>query len=351
MQDYDFGRAKLKYRELCKTEPSINIYMQDWYLDAVTDENADWKVVIYEEDDVIYAAFPFQYAKRHGLYYITNPWQCARAGVWIRPKVYKSKLDELLHHKKIVDELLQKLPYYDVFRISFHSGFVNWQPFYWQGFSEQIYYSMIIKSEEKEYLPFISKKRRERINRVKRAIMNPLIGEPLMTSKCEKTKASTMGGGYLVNTEILSLDEYWSFLEKSYKSKQKELSYSKKQFSALFKELIIHDACNMYSVVNSIGEIVAANIIFKDGVRCYNQFGSQIQGIDGDCQSFIAYKAINDALESSRIFDFEGSMIPGVCEFNASYNPVWEPYHVIYKYSKRYQALDAVRKLSKGFIG
>lgn len=193
MQDYDFGRAKIKYRELCKTEPSINIYMQDWYLDAVTEENADWKVVIYEEDDVICAAFPFQYMKRHGLYYITNPWQCARAGVWIRPKVYKSKLDELLYHKKIVDELLQKLPYYDVFRISFHSGFVNWQPFYWQGFSEQTYYSMVIKSEEKEYLPFISKERRKRINRITKAAIKPLTTKSPIVE--HDTMISTIGGG------------------------------------------------------------------------------------------------------------------------------------------------------------
>ena len=34
MGEYDFNSAKEEYRELCRTEESINIYMQDWFLDA-----------------------------------------------------------------------------------------------------------------------------------------------------------------------------------------------------------------------------------------------------------------------------------------------------------------------------
>ena len=163
MSIYNFEEAKQKYRCFCREEPSINIYMQDWYLDGAVKKQEDWRVILCEEDGVIQAAFPFQYTKKHGMYYIENPWNCARMGIWMGKREYKSRLDELLTQKRLVEDILGKLPRYDVFRISFHSGFENWLPFYWNGFSEQSYYSMIISPSEEELLPKVNRMRRRQI--------------------------------------------------------------------------------------------------------------------------------------------------------------------------------------------
>ena len=73
MPAYDFEKAKEKYRQFCKIEPSLSIYMRDWYLDAVTENENDWKVILIEENGMIVSAFPFGYQKRHGLWYIYSP--------------------------------------------------------------------------------------------------------------------------------------------------------------------------------------------------------------------------------------------------------------------------------------
>lgn len=316
MSAYNFEEAKEKYRHLCREEPSVNIYMQDWYLDGAVDKQEDWRVILCEEDGAIQAAFPFQYTKKHGMHYIENPWNCARMGIWMRQRNYKSKLDELLTHKHLVEDILEKLPVYDVFRISFHSGFGNWLPFYWNGYSEQGYYSMIIHPTGEELLPKVNRMRRRQIR----------------------------GGQYVVNENKLSIEGYCSFLEKSYESRGKQLTYDIKKLARLLEAVRDHNACTIYSAENNNGDVIAANVVIRDAGREYLQFLSQIEGKEGNSQSALVFHSIGQAVTNGRCFDFEGSMLPGVCEFYASYNPEWETYHMIYKYSMRYRLLDILRR-------
>lgn len=325
MNKYDFKHAKEKYRELCRNEPDICIYMKDWYLDGATQKTEDWQVILVEENDTVVAAFPFGYQKRHGMYYIEAPWQCARMGIWIKKQKYRSKLSELMALERYVNEIINNLPRHDVFRVPFESRFTNWQPFFWNGFSEEIRYSMVINSKEEDYLPFISKERRGRIRKGMAA--------------------------YRVENNKLSIDEYWNFLEKSYQSKGKILSYDKKTFKKLMSALMEEDACVIKSVLNRENEIVSACIIFKDENRCYHQFGTQMQGKDPNATSLAVYDAINSTLKREKTYDFEGSMIHGVCEFNASFNPVWEPYHFICRYSKKYKILNSFLTICREITG
>ena len=243
MSTYDFEEAKQKYRRLCIEELSINIYMQDWYLDGAVERQEDWKVVLSEDNGVIQAAFPFRYLKKHGMYYIENPWNCARMGMWIRKREYKSRLDELLTHKRLTEDILEKLPRYDVFRINFHSGFHNWMPFFWNGFSEQSYYSMVIFPTEEKLLSKINRMRRRQIQ----------------------------GGQYVINENKLSIEGYCSFLIKSYESRGKQLAYDIKQLEKLLMALKSHDACFIYSAENDRGEVLAANVVIQDRDRRYLQ--------------------------------------------------------------------------------
>ncbi len=316
---YDFKRSKEKYRELCKNEKSINIYMKDWYLDAVTEKEDDWQVIIVEENELVMAAFPFGYQKRHGLRYIYSPWQCARGGLWIRERFYRGKEEELSVLNQYVKQIIDDLPPYDSFNILFNSDFKNWQPFYWNGFSAQPRYSMVIQKSIEDYIICIGKKRRERIRRAKRK--------------------------YCMRENQISKEDYWDFLVKSYESKKKILDYSSDKFYKLWDALKFYNACIVRSVLDEDQNLVAVNIILEDNKRCYNQFGTQMQGKDTDATSYAIYDAINYALNKEKIFDFEGSMIKGVCEFNSSFNPEWEVYYLISNCSRKYKILSNIKSI------
>ena len=319
MPAYDFEKAKEKYRQFCKIEPSLSIYMRDWYLDAVTENENDWKVILIEENGMIVSAFPFGYQKRHGLWYIYSPWQCARMGMWIRNKSYRSKEEELSVLNNYVQFFIDHLPEYDSFKIAFSGHFKNWQPFYWSGFSAEPRYSMVIKTNTDDYIPYIGKSRRNRIRRSQRK--------------------------YHVQENLLSKQDYWDFLIKSYESKKKKLDYGSDKFFKLWDALKFHNACTVRSILDEDQKLVSVNIMLEDDERCYNQFVTQMQGKDTDATSYAIYEAINYALKKGKIYDFEGSMIKGVCEFNSSFNHEWEVYYLITHCSRKYKVLTNIKEI------
>ena len=81
MIEYDFDKAKEEYRELCRDNETIQIYIKDWYLDAACQNVEDWKVILVKENGKIMAAFPFQHIKKKGLWSISNAFQVARGGI------------------------------------------------------------------------------------------------------------------------------------------------------------------------------------------------------------------------------------------------------------------------------
>lgn len=323
---YDFDSAKEKYRQLCAEEPSINVYMQDWFLDAACESEDDWRVILVERKDKIVAAFPFQYVKIKGMWRINNPWQAARMGVWVRDRYYRSKSQKLDYYEELVDEIISNLPPYDEFSISFSSDFKNWQPFYWHGFNADVMYSQIIRPKnvkDGDLKTHISKSRRKRINRAE--------------------------NGFEIFVNDISIEKYCEFFERSYQERGKHISYSKERFIKLLRALKEHNAMEIRAVRKD-GEIIAENIVFVDKMRKYHQFGTQRADKYTDAKSYASFDSVKSCILENKICDFEGSMIHGVCKFNASFNPEWEPYYRIYKSNLKVKILRFLWEKLRRFI-
>ena len=320
LKKYDFAVAKDRWRMFCESEPKIPIYFKAWYWDVTCDDVDDWWVILIEDDNgEIEAAFPFVYQKRKGMYFIETPWQVAAAGLWIKKQT--SSLSELT---KYVNNVLSLLPKYDRFSIVFSSKFWTWQPFYWKGFTAIPYYTMCVKADSSEaVLGSITKDRRKRINRGKNK--------------------------YRIEKDKITFEQYWDFLISSYEDRGRNLSYEKERFQRLYKALINHGACQVRAVYDE-DNIVAINIMLIDDEKFYHQFGTQMKNADSNATSYAVYDAICSAVDSGRIFDFEGSMIQGVCKFNSSFNPTWETEYRIENYSNKYILVDSLRKLVVAII-
>ncbi|RKM57883.1 GNAT family N-acetyltransferase [Butyrivibrio sp. CB08] len=242
------------------------------------------------------------------------PWQVAAAGIWVNNQ--NVSLSVLTQYANIVISLMPK---YDRFRMVFSERWWTWQPFYWNGFRSTPYYTMCVKADSVEaVLPSISKKRRERINRGKRK--------------------------YRIDTDNTSFKTYWDFLKSSYEDRGRHLDYGEEKFYRLFTALEEHNACQIRSVYDQ-DRLVAVNIMLVDEEKYYHQFGAQMKKTDSSATSYAVYDAICSAVNSGKVFDFEGSMIQGVCEFNSSFNPKWETQYLIESYSARYILIDSIRKI------
>lgn len=310
---YNYTEAKERWHEICTSNVYMPIYHKNWYWDAVCGMPDDWKVIVYDGKDAI-AGFPFQYDTIHGMGIIRNAWQVARGGIWISLKKDISFEKKMHLYDEITQYMIERIPKYDYFNVNFLPAYENGSSFSWNGFDASICYNYVIEDRlSEEIKQNCSKKRRQRINTAQKK--------------------------YTVRLDGISIDDYWDFFSETFRDRGKVLSFEKERFEKLIKVLKEHNAVQIRSAYDGDGDIVAVAICLMDDKSLYHQFCANKYGNE-DAQSLLTYDAICFAMDTGRRFDFEGSMIKGVAEYNFSFSPDTEQCLVIHKESTRYSILN-----------
>lgn len=299
------------------------VFALPWYLDAVCAPDEEWRVILYKENGQIRAAFPFAYTKgKYGLWRIHNPWQAPRLGIWIdyRGKTEKPGGREA-YENSIVADIVSKLPHYDVFHIAFDARFQNWQQFYRLGFRQTSHYSYVLDPPENLLAQLSYNMRRE---------------------------VRLLQKDYTVDGHI-SLKEYWDFFEKSYRQRGRTPSYGKEPFFRLCEATLRHGVCRLIGCRDQSGSLFSIASVFIGGRRMYNMFNTFDTTTKFSTLPLVTLYAIELARQIGLLFDFEGSMIPGVANYNLKFNAVKEPYFVITDYSDKYRLLNGLRESAQAF--
>lgn len=318
---YNFEEAKREYIEFCEKEVhDIQIFAQPWYLDAVCQSGESWRVIVYKENGKIVAAFPFEYKTgKLGMKYISNPFQAPRLGIWIDYEGKKGEGSREEYENRIVDYIISNLPPYDVFSIAFDSRFKNWQEFYRNGFCQTGYYSYMVYKDT-DLTCGISKGIRKKIRALEK--------------KC-----------YI--DENINADDYWDFFLKSYALRNRKPSYTKEQFVSLCNTALAHEACNMFACRDEEGKIIAVECVFNDARRVYDMFGTFDPTSSLSPTPLMTYHALKIAFGNELDFDFEGSMIKGVANYNMKFDGRKELYFVISDYSNKYRLVKSIKDFFK----
>lgn len=320
--DYDFAQAKSEYRVFCEAgDHDLPVFALPWYLDAVCAPDEEWRVILYQENDRIRAAFPFAYGKgKYGLWHIRNPWQAPRLGIWID---YRGRAERLgkreSYENRIVADIVSKLPYYDVFEIAFDARFQNWQQFYRLGFRQTSYYSYLLREPSDAAAGFSVSTRR---------------------------KVRLLNADYRAGTDV-SFDEYWTFFEKSYAQRNRTPSYSKEQFFALYDSARRHGAGELVACRDHSGQIFSVACLFFDSRRVYSMCNTYDASTKLSTQPVTTLRSIALAEERGLEFDFEGSMIPGVADYYRNFSSIREPYFIISNYSNKYRLFSGLRESAR----
>jgi hypothetical protein len=135
---------KAEYRNLCTTEPSIPIFSNAWWLDAVTGPDG-WDVALARAKGRIVGAMPFFITRRYGMKVIQQPPLTPVLGPWIRVDG-GSVTTRLSNQQRIMQSLIEQLPRFDHFTQTWNKDLSNWLPFYWNGFSQSTEYTYVIPS-------------------------------------------------------------------------------------------------------------------------------------------------------------------------------------------------------------
>ena len=313
---------KEKYRNFCKGNKTLPIFMQDWWLDTVCGE--DWDVIIVEQNNKIIAALPYYIHKKYGFKSIIPPHLTPIGGVWLwyeegmhQISRYAYEMQLMGHIAKEIDKL--KLDFY--FQ-KFNHTITNWLGFYWNGFKQTTYYTYrVLGLEDIEQVYNLFHRKTKRIIR--------LAEEELEV------------------TEDISLEEFYRINSLTFNRQEIETPYSESFFIKLASTCKERNACKLLAAKDKTGRIHAVLMIVFNQNTCY----SIVSGADPSLRNsgattLLNWHAIQFAHHSGmQEYDFTGSMIEPIEKFFRHFGAVQTPYFVIEKhYSKLYSLLRSIKK-------
>ncbi len=295
---------KEKYRVFCKTEKNIPIYSKDWWLDALCGEK-NWDVVLSEKNNETIASLPFLVTSRKGFKLLGMPGLNQSLGPYIKYPDGQSYDKKLSYEKKVMTELIVKLPKFDIFSQSFHYNVTNWLPFYWKGFSQTTKYTYVIED---------LRNTEEVYNRFDRA------------KKKNIKKASK-----LVSIKYdLSAEEFYKNHKMTLAKQGQSIEYSFNCFQKLYNACYENNAGKTIYAIDSNNVMHAALFVVWDSESAYDL----ISTIDPDTRnsgaaSLLIYEMIKFTSSFVKKFDFEGSMIESVENSFRQFGAIQKPYFKI----------------------
>ncbi len=135
--------AKEMYQAWLPSQPDIPVFAHPWWLDAASG-GEDWDVILVEENERIIASMPFVLKRRGPFRLISMPAFTQTLGPYLTYPAGISASERLSREKKIIGELIARLPRADFIRIRCSPRLTNWLPFYWAGYSQTTSYTYVL---------------------------------------------------------------------------------------------------------------------------------------------------------------------------------------------------------------
>ncbi len=297
--------AKEKFVIYCKTQENIPLFFQPDWLDAVS--SGKWDILISEDNEGRIIAFmPVFFKNKIGFSAIYIPLLTPFSGIWITQHFPGEKNAAIQSNKRqIIRDLVDKIPETDYFRINFHHSFDMWLPFYNKKFKQTTHYTYLlkdIKSKEKIWDGFKSSLK----NKIKKA---------------EKE--------YTV-THTDNIDPLFDLQKANFDKQKIKMPFDISYLISIDKANTEHR--KIFIVKDRNQNIVAAQYLVWDKTTAYNL----LLAIDEKHKNMgvgplVLWHSIQYASDFVDVYDFEGSMLPGVQPFFESFGGTPIPYYQIYR--------------------
>lgn len=314
---------KEKYIEFYENHPEICIYSSPWWLDA-TAGSENWDVILIEKNDNIIATFPYVYTKKiKFIYKIGMPILTQKLGPFILyDQNIKMENRKLSYEHEIYQQIIEKLPKFDIFYAQFDQQYKNWLPFYWAGFQQTSRYSYQIYN----------------IKNHKQVLENFNYNRKQPVKKAQK---------YLSLRYDLDPDSFYNYFEETIDKRNDKMQYSRDQFRKLHEAVYKHNAGRIFYCVDIQNNIHAINFTVwdKNSANYLIAIRRKEYNTSGGTE-YLVYETIKYVSQFVDTFDFEGSMLKGV---EASYRFYGGHQTEYYKLSKMNNKLIKFYKLLRDF--
>lgn len=302
--------VKDQYRKWCAEQADMPVFAMDWWLDAACGEE-NWNVILVEERNTIVASLPYYLKKRGPFTLISPPPLMPTLGPYLTYPSGLDHSDRLSYEKKIMREMIHKLPRADHIRIRCSRMITNWLPFYWAGFSQMTAYSYAIPdiSDEKHVLANFGAAKRGDIKKASK-VMDVSFDLPP--------------------------EDFYEHHRQSLKKQGQEIVYSFDVFKRVHDAAVSRNAARIIQARDRDGNLHAALFAVWAKESAYHLLNTidPVHRASGSV-SLLMLEMIRYASKFTNRFDFEGSMIEGVEASYRKFGSVQTPYFILSKTPSR----------------
>jgi hypothetical protein len=298
---------KESYRKLCETEPTIPLFSQAWWLDALAGES-QWDVALVHKGNQIVATMPYVVRYRMGRLILGQPPLTQNLGPWLRETGGK-QANRLSRQKDLMQKLIESLPHYSHFNMNWHHSQTNWLPFYWAGFTQSTRYTY--------RLPDLSDQK--------------VIWDGLRENIRRDIRKAENRFGVRVRTD-LSIIDFMHLQAQTFARQGMEMPDSPTVIQRLDNACQKRVRRQIFIAEDAEGKHHAGVYIVWDSTSAYYLMGGGDPSLrNSGAMSLCMWEAIKFASTVTNSFDFEGSMIEPIERFFRAFGAEQTPYFSISK--------------------
>ena len=298
---------KEAYIVFCEQIPSLPLFLQPWWLDAVTQTDGKiWDVLLAkDENGMTVGAMPYLLRERFGFKYILLPQMTQIGGIVVSPGVEGDKRKIATICRQIKEQLDgMGLAYYHQ---QFIPGSACVEAMCTLGFTTQakVTYRVEDLSDIDAVIASFSKNKRRQLHKAKSLHIE---------------RGMDVNEFYRLHTEWLA-------------SRKRKIRYSNEFLAALEGKARQLQQCEILSVHNADGEPYAAVFLSWDKrymyylIPTYNPMYA-----DSGAGALLVLEAMKLAREKHVQFDFEGSMDKGIANHYKQFGSIATTYYAVEKY-------------------
>jgi hypothetical protein len=298
---------KRKYRELCRSNPDLPLFDQDWWLDIVCGGTDNWDVCIVEKGNEIVASLPYYKVKKYGFRVIRMPQLTHMMGIWIRYPKNQKYATRLAYEREIYLEIIERLPQIDYSYQHFNRSITNWSTFYWRGFRQTTRYTYVL----------------EDIRDLKSVYNN----------FTDRTKSEIWEAEKQFKVvESDDVEKFFELHKKNFDPKTFPIPYRYEILKPLDEALRKQNRRKILFAVDEKGQAQSAVYIVWDANCAYNLLGGSDPSFEQNgSHSMLIWHAIQEMSPLTNQFDFYGGMHETIEGFFRAFGAQQKPYFQISK--------------------
>lgn len=315
-----FQNPKEEYLRRTEIHPLLPLFFQPWWLDMAC---FNWDIAIWEENDQIKAVFPYQIEKKLLLQLFRNPLLTPYLGPYFFERK-ETNAAQIAMEAEGLAELWKQIPQFDSFQVETIPEFQNFPLMQSFGFSNTAKrtYFIDLGSSEAELFIQIHSRRRNYIRKAEKELSIIIDKEP-----------------------NISLLHQWH--QRSFSQKEQRYPFSLPYLEKVIATTAKNKSGIFLTAKDKTGNPVAMLWTPFDEKKFYHLLGAYDSNnkING-AMDLLVWTAIKKAKEMGRaIYDFEGSMDPGIASFFQKFGGVSQTY---FSFS---QTNSKVWKLKRALLG